>query len=199
MIAAEDAILVLLAAGRSTRFGSENKLRQNFLGKPLGLHVATALEAIPFHERIAVTDGSDLDYGSRFRIVHNDAPERGLASSLRLGIADAKESGARAVAIALADMPRVTAAHVYRLLDAAEGDDAVVVSSDGVHPMPPGVFGRGRFDFLLNLEGDQGARDLIRAGCHVVASPAELIDVDTPDDLERLWAMVTRDVTHRSG
>lgn len=198
MIAAEDTVLVLLAAGRSTRFGSGNKLEQGFLGRPLGLHVGTALEAMPFRERIAVTDGSDLDYGSLFRIVHNAAPERGMAWSLRLGIALAAECGARAVAIALADMPRITAAHVYRLLDAAEGDDAVVVSSDGVQLMPPGVFGRGRFDFLLHLEGDQGARDLVRAGRHVVASPAELIDVDTPEDLERLRAMVTHDVRHRS-
>lgn len=192
MIAAEDTVLVLLAAGRSERFGAENKLEQDFLGKPLGLHVATALEMMPFRERIAVTDGSNLDYNARsFRVVHNEESERGMAWSVRLGIACAKEQGAQAVAIALADMPRVTAAHVYRLLDAAEGDDAVVVSSDGIQPMPPGVFGRGRFDFLLNLEGDHGARDLVRAGRHVVTSPAELIDIDTPEDLERLRAMVT--------
>ncbi len=192
MIAAEDTVLVLLAAGRSQRFGAENKLEQDFLGLPLGLHVATALEAMPFRERIAVTDGSDLDYeGRHFRVVHNHDPARGMAWSLRLGIACAQERGAQAVAVALADMPRVTAAHVYRLLDAAEGDQAVVVSSDGTRPMPPGVFGQGRFDFLMALEGDQGARDLVRAGRHVVTSPAELIDIDTPEDLERLRAMVS--------
>lgn len=191
MVAAEDTVLVLLAAGRSQRFGRANKLEQDFLGTPLGLHVATALGAIAFRERIAVTDGSGLDFGAcRFRVVGNDAPERGMAWSLRLGVACARERGAQAVAIALADMPRVTAAHVYRLLDAADGDDAVVVSSDGTQPMPPGVFGRGRFDLLMALEGDQGARDLVRAGRHVVASPAELIDIDTPEDLERLRATV---------
>jgi molybdenum cofactor cytidylyltransferase len=191
MTRAEDTVLVLLAAGQSARFGAANKLEQDFLGTPLGLHVATALAAVPFRERIAVTDDCDLDYASRqFRIVHNDAPDRGMAHSLGLGIAAAKAQGAEAVVIALADMPRVTAAHIHRLLDAAQGDDAVVVSSDGTQPMPPGVFGKARFDFLMALEGDQGARDLVRAGRHVVTSPAELIDIDTPDDLERLRALV---------
>jgi molybdenum cofactor cytidylyltransferase len=191
MIAVEDTVLVLLAAGQSVRFGPENKLEQDFLGKPLGLHVATALEMMPFRERIAVTDGCTIDYASsHFRVVHNDAPDRGMSWSVHLGIACAKEQGAAAVAIALADMPRVTAAHLYRLLDAADGSDAVVVSSDGVAPMPPGVFGNGRFDFLMNLEGDHGARDLVRAGRHVITSPAELIDIDTPEDLERLRELV---------
>ena len=52
------------------------------------------------------------------------------------------------------------------------------------------VFGRGQFDFLLTLDGDAGARDLVRAGRHVVTSPAELIDIDTPEDLAALQALV---------
>jgi len=102
----------------------------------------------------------------------------------------AKDDGAAAVLIALADMPRVTAAHVYRMLDAADSADAVVASSDGEKPSPPALFGRGRFDFLLTLDGDAGARDLVKAGRHVVTAPAELIDIDTPEDLERLQALV---------
>ncbi len=33
------------------------------------------------------------------------------------------------------------------------------------------------------------ARDLVRAGRHVVTTPAELIDIDTPEDLDRLRAI----------
>ena len=43
--ALSDTVLVLLAAGRSQRFGDGNKLDEEFLGKPLGLHVAIALES----------------------------------------------------------------------------------------------------------------------------------------------------------
>ena len=31
-----------------------------------------------------------------------------------------------------------------------------------------------------------GARELVRRGHHIVVPPAELVDVDTPEDLERL-------------
>ena len=37
-------------------------------------------------------------------------------------------------------------------------------------------------------EGDEGGRALIRAGFHVVTSPDELIDIDTPEDLAALRA-----------
>ena len=192
MLTVEDTVLVLLAAGRSERFGDiSSKLEEEFLGRPLGLHVAVALEALPFRERIAVTGRAQLDYeGHGYRVLPNPDPAGGMASSVRIGIECAKARGAAAVLIALADMPRVTAAHVLRLFDAARNGDTVVASSDGHEPCPPALFGAERFDFLLSLEGDSGARDLVRAGRHVVTSPAELIDVDTPEELEKLRAMV---------
>jgi molybdenum cofactor cytidylyltransferase len=186
MIAAEHVALVLLAGGRSERFGSD-KLTQLYLGRPLGLHVVVALEAVPFRERIAVISRTTLDLaGCGYRVVHNDDPAAGMGRSLRLGVEAACENGAEAVLIALADMPRVTATHIYRLLDRAEGPDAIVASSDGVIPRPPVLFGRTHFDRLLLSQGDMGARDLVKRGHHVVTSPAELVDVDTPQDLAKL-------------
>lgn len=192
-IRVDKTVLVLLAAGMSQRFGETAKLHEDFLNRPLGIHVAVALQKMPFLERVAIVDAQPLPYGELgYRVIENRAPQQGMASSLHLGVAHAKECGADAVLIALADMPRVTAAHVYRLFDATEGTGlgAVVASSDGHAPKPPALFGRDRFDFLLALEGVTGARDLVRAGRHVVTSPAELIDVDTPADLERLRGLV---------
>ncbi|HEU0043162.1 nucleotidyltransferase family protein [Sphingomonas sp.] len=206
MIALEKTILVLLAAGQSQRFGDEDKLDELFLGKPLGLHVAVALEDMPFQERVAVVDSCRLNYADHgYRVIRNAHAAQGMASSLRVGVTCAKERGAYAVLVALADMPRVTAAHIYRLFDASTDLASVVASSDGYDPKPPALFGRERFDFLLSLEGAMGARDLVRAGRHVVTAPAELIDVDTPADLERLRALVhskeaiTRATARRTG
>lgn len=186
MIGAEQVALVLLAAGRSERFGSD-KLTQLYLGRPLGLHVVVALEAVPFRERIAVISQTQLDLaGCGYDIVRNDDPGAGLGRSLRLGVEAACTSGAEAVLIALADMPRVTATHIYRLLDRTEGADAIVASSDGVIPRPPVLFGNAHFDELLRSAGDMGARDLVKRGHHVITSPAELVDIDTPQDLAKL-------------
>ena len=186
----ERCVLILLAAGRSVRFGDLDKLQQDFLGKPLAFHVVTALEAMPFKARLAVCSGSDLDFASRgYRVIHNDDPGDGMSGSVKLGVAAARAIGCEAVVIALADMPRVTATHIYRLLEAASGRDAVIASSNGVHPTPPAVFWADQFEALLTLEGDEGARAMVRAGRHVIAPEAELLDVDRPEDLERLRSL----------
>jgi molybdenum cofactor cytidylyltransferase len=193
MIAVKDVTLVLLAAGRSERFGDiGSKLAQQFLARPLGLHVAVALEDMPFRERIAiVSPGCEIDYVPHgFNVLVNDDADGDMASSVRMGVECARATEAQGVLIALADMPRVTATHIYHILDAADDAATVVASSDGVSPLPPVLFGRDRFAEVLALKDDQGANAMIRAGRHVVANPAELIDVDTPEELERLRELV---------
>ncbi|WP_174291031.1 nucleotidyltransferase family protein [Sphingomonas bacterium] len=192
MLKVEECVLILLAAGKSERFGDiRSKLDQDFLGKPLGLHVAVALEDMPFQERLAVIDGLDLHYDHHgFTVIHNPDRDLGMSSSVKLGVTRAVELGAKSVLIALADMPRVTAAHLYRVFDASQGADTIVASSDGCDPKPPALFGAGQFDCLLALDGGTGARDLVKGGRHVVTAPAELIDVDTVEELERLRALV---------
>jgi molybdenum cofactor cytidylyltransferase len=187
MIPAERVALILLAAGRSERFGDRDKLAEPFLGHPLAQHVVTALEGVPFAARIAVCAGTGIDLARRgYEVVVNDAPAEGQSRSVRLGMAAAIAHDIDAVLIALADMPRVTAAQIWRLLDAARGEDDALASSDGVQPRPPALFGRTHFPVLERLVGDQGARELILKGRHIVTSAAELVDIDTPEDLERL-------------
>lgn len=186
MLEPQQVALVLLAAGRSRRFDGD-KLSEPFLDKPLAFHVVTALARVPFLTRIAIVSDTALDFASLgYRVVQNPDPSLGQARSLCYGVQAAKEAGADAVMVALADMPRVTASHIYRLFDAADGPATIVASSDGTHPMPPALFGRDMFGRLLDLEGDEGARDLVRRGHHVVASPAELVDIDTREDLAEL-------------
>ncbi|WP_445191729.1 nucleotidyltransferase family protein [Sphingomonas sp. Tas61C01] len=192
MLAVEKTVLILLAAGKSERFGDiGSKLDQPFLGKSLGLHVAVALEAMPFQDRVAIVDGAAIDYSPHgFTQIRNHDRTKGMSHSLHLGVTYAREVGAEAICVALADMPRVTAAHIHRLFDATTDAGSVVASSDGVEPKPPAIFGHAHFDVLMSLEGDAGARDMVKRGRHVVTNAAELIDVDTRDQLERLRALV---------
>lgn len=189
MIAPERTLLVLLAAGQSLRFGTVDKLTAEYLGRPLALHVVIALEDIPFMARVAITSGTQLDFGAfGYRVIGNPAPEAGLSGSVRLAAQAAQNAGADAVLIALADMPRVTAAHMLRLLEGLSTPNDVIASSDGINPSPPALFGAGRFAELANATGDEGARAMVRAGRHVIAGPGELVDIDTPEDLELLRA-----------
>ncbi|WP_375404361.1 NTP transferase domain-containing protein [uncultured Sphingomonas sp.] len=207
MIEVENTILILLAAGRSERFSDVgSKLDEEFLGKPLGLHVAVTLEDMPFQERIVIVRTCGIDYARhRFTLLRNDDPVGDIASSIRRGVACANERGADAVLLALADMPRVTAAHIRRMFDVAIDTHALVSSSNGIDTSPPALFGSEHFDHLMTIEGDRGPREMVRGGRHVVTAPAELIDVDTREELEQLRALIhspaplTRAAARRSG
>lgn len=201
MLAVEDTVLVLLAAGRSARFGgSASKLEQPLCGLPLGLHVAAALAGMPWRARLAViAPDCRLDYAQHgYTTAINPDRDSGMGSSLRRGVVEAMRYDPVAVVIALADMPCVTAAHVHRLFAAAGDEVAVVASSDGDSSLPPALFGRAHFDALTRASGDRGARDLIRSGQLVGTDAGELTDVDTPADLARLRAF-TRGAARRSG
>ncbi len=187
MIAAERTLLVLLAAGRSERFGEEDKLAETWRGVPLAMHVVTAMAEIAFLDRVAIVSDTALDFAPHgYRMIDNPAPETGLSGSVRLGVAAAQQAGAAALLIVLADMPCVTAALIGALLAAAEGPAAVVAASDGTRPSPPALFGAGRFDQLARAGGDAGGRALIRDGLHIITDAEDLIDIDTAADLERL-------------
>jgi molybdenum cofactor cytidylyltransferase len=182
----ERCALVLLAAGRATRFGGD-KLAAPLSGRPLLLHAVAALAALPFGWRVAVVAAGAPDLaGAGYRHVLNPDPAAGMAGSLRLGVAAAQAAGAAGILVALGDMPRVTPAHVRALFAASGAGDSCVASSDGVRAQPPALFGAGWFAQLAALDGDRGARDLLAAARLVRAGPGELADVDTPADLHAL-------------
>ena len=189
MIAAERTLLVLLAAGRSVRFGAEDKLAAEYRGRPLALHAVAALEEIDFLGRVAIVSTTRVDFArAGYAIVANPAPEVGMSGSLRLGVAAARECGAAAMLVALADMPHISARHIRRLLATADRADDAIASTDGTRLMPPALFAAGHFADLARLSGDTGARALLSTARAVAADPAELIDIDTPADLEALRA-----------
>jgi molybdenum cofactor cytidylyltransferase len=188
MLRPDDVALILLAAGRSRRFDGD-KLTEQLGGKPLAFHAVDALREVSFARRIAVVSAAAPDFAARgYETVENPDPGLGQASSLRHGIAVAGEANCAAALIVLADMPCITAAHVLRLIDSAEREDAIVASSDGGRAMPPALFGRRHFAELRGLTGDTGARELVSRGRLVAAPPEELVDIDTRADLEALRA-----------
>jgi len=184
MIAADAVAVLLLAAGTSTRFGPRDKLAEPLEGLPLGLHAARTLSQLPFAARVAVTrrGGPDFsDYG--FTPVDNPDPGAGQSGSIRLGLAEARAHGPKAVLIALADMPFVSLAHFEALLARFDQGHPVIGSTDGNQPGPPVLFGAALFDTLGDLSGDVGARTLLRSAALVTAFPSELADIDSPADL----------------
>lgn len=189
MIDAGDISAILLAAGESRRFGSDDKLLAPLAGEPLALHAARRIVALAPGRRIAVCRDADGALARRlvalgFEIIGNPRPERGLSHSLACGIAEAARGRETAALVCLADMPFVSAGHLDRLLDRFDpATTPVVGSSDGTAAMPPALFARALFDRLSASAGDRGGKALLAGAALVTASADELADIDRPEDL----------------
>lgn len=94
-----------------------------------------------------------------------------------------------AVLITLCDQPHVTTDPLQLLLSEFQANSALVVAAKyGKTIGVPAVFSRELFDQLIHLEGDKGARNLIRSRNDLVTIEidAAAIDIDTPSDVDQL-------------
>jgi molybdenum cofactor cytidylyltransferase len=183
---------LLLAAGRSTRFGAD-KLCAKLKGKAVIRWSAEALSAADV-VYVVIPPGADAITQALSRLdvsfVVNLARAEGMASSIRAGVA-ALDADVDAVIIALADQPLVSKDVVRALAErwrAGDVDAVVPEYRDGRgHPV---LFGRDCFAALQALRGDIGARSVLETlgdGVARVSVDADApADVDTPDALEAI-------------
>ena len=182
---------IILAAGKSSRMGSENKLTRMWRGKPLVRHVVDAAMASRL-DRFAVVTGHEAETVSailpsdtpQFR---NDAYETGMASSILAGTY--RLQGHAATMILLGDMPLVSSDHINLLIDAFESkksQSAIVAATCDGKLGNPVLFGLDWFAPLKVLEGDKGARTLIEENRHdlttIEIGEAAKRDFDLPAD-----------------
>ena len=186
---------IVLAAGSSTRLGRPKQLLP--VGQtPLLQCTLNMVRQTTLAPRILVLGGyADEVLGSidtrGFGVVHNPDYATGQASSLRAGLNALPES-IDAAAVILGDQPLVPPWLVIELAEAFDPAHHVAVRpsfSDG--PGNPVVLGRELFQALLALEGDIGARDVLRANRDrvkelPVPNRAAPRDVDTMSDFEAL-------------
>ena len=172
--------LILLAAGRSERFGSD-KLTVLFRGRPLWEWAAAAAESAGFESLyLVIGEHSRVTAREKWRPVVNPDAERGLGTSIAAGVCAAAHHDR--VVIALADMPLMEPAHL-RLLGQETG--AIFTRQPDGSAGNPAAFGQEPFAQLRTLDEDRGARSLSLPNALVIAPQTSdmLIDVDTPSDL----------------
>jgi molybdenum cofactor cytidylyltransferase len=187
----------VLAAGASQRFGGAKQLAV-LDGRPLLEHVLIAMAAAHL-DRVVVVLGAHADEVIEGVPMHGAEPvvcpewSEGLAASLRTGVAALE--GCDAVAVALGDQPRLSAAAVARVVSQRGRDELAVRATYGGVPGHPVLLERTLLARVPELRGDGGARDLLygvplrEVACDGLGSPD---DVDTPAELAELQAAIAR-------
>lgn len=185
---------VVLAAGRSSRMGTTNKLLADIQGLPMVRRVAeTALLA--GLDPVVVVLGHDAGQvrsaleGLPVRLVENPAHAQGLSTSVGVGIG-AVADGVDGAMILLGDMPWVSVADVRALMGAfspAEGRSICIPVAGGRRGNPV-LWSARHFVSLRALQGDVGARRLLAEHPHgvcevIVPDDGVLRDIDTPEAL----------------
>ncbi|HUO66977.1 MAG TPA: NTP transferase domain-containing protein, partial [Gammaproteobacteria bacterium] len=129
---------VVIAAGRSRRFGAE-KATAELLGKPLLMWAAERLGRSCALVAVNARPGSDTERLARARglpVLH-DAPgdAQGALAGVKAGLAWAEGLGARALACSPCDAPLLPDDVFERLIAAAGAGAAVAETADGRQPL----------------------------------------------------------------
>jgi molybdenum cofactor cytidylyltransferase len=190
---------IVLAAGASSRMGrTKGLLPCGDSGLTFAASVLLALRQGGVDDTIVVGRAGDdalrlevETHGGRF--VENPRPDDGQLSSLVAGLNVADHPGVRGVLVTPVDVPMIAARTVAALLDAFSMSPAPIVRAvhRGRHGHPV-IFSRAVFGELRRADASVGARAVVHA--HATAAidvevddPATLVDVDTPEDYERLF------------
>ncbi|HVG31816.1 MAG TPA: nucleotidyltransferase family protein [Pyrinomonadaceae bacterium] len=187
---------VVLAAGSSSRMGSPKQTLQ-FRGESLLRRSALAALGAGCFPVIVVTGAHselsrrELD-GINVREVLNALWETGMASSIKAGVEGLVSADAdiAAAVLLLCDQPHVTADIISNLIAAHQTTGRIVIASTyGESFGVPALFGRTLFAELAQLEGVDGAKQVIKrhaSEAHFLPFQGGEVDVDTPDDFSRL-------------
>ena len=191
---------VVLAAGAGSRFGG-GKLLSSVHGRPVLQHVLDRLADAGLEDVLVVLgEGAKaieaaIEWRTEGR-VRNPAPDAGLASSLRVGIAGVPEHVPAAL-IVLGDQPLLDPGVVRAILDAGVDPDRPIAApryaADGARN--PVLLHRSAFHLVDSIDGDHGLGPTLAARPSLVREvqvPGSNPDVDTRADLVRLlgtaWA-----------
>lgn len=188
---------VVLAAGLSTRMGQDKALLP-WQGETF---LSSAIRALqPLTDLVIVVAGDNEDNlapianGQAAFLIRNPSPEQGQFSSLQIGLNEVLNRGRDAAIVTLVDRPAPGAQTIEQLKDEfLKSDDriwAVVPEFGGKHGHPI-VIGREMIEAFLRAPAGSNARDVEHARQeHIryltVNDPFVSINVDTPEDLEKL-------------
>lgn len=191
---------LLMAAGHSRRFGSDKLLAPLPDGVSVARTSARNLKrALPNCIAVIRPDETELEahlHAEGMRVISCPDAHNGLGHSLAYAIRASEN--ANAWVIALGDMPCIKTETLRQVADKLrQGAQIVAPVFQGKRGHPVGICARFRSQ-LAGLQGDMGARELIRDHAGLLetfdcADPGTILDVDVPADLSTIGeSLITR-------
>lgn len=183
---------ILLAAGSSTRFGSENKLLMRIDGEAIVRRAVSSLveaEIGPIHVVVGHEADRVKSALSDFDVVFVNNPDyaAGQATSVRAGVASVPAATDAAV-FHLGDMPAVQPESIRLVVEAYRADvaDAIAAGYRGTRGNPV-LFDSRYFPELQDVSDDHGGRYVLmnsdRAAIVETGDSGVTADVDDREDL----------------
>jgi CTP:molybdopterin cytidylyltransferase MocA len=194
-ILAGSVAAVVLAGGRGSRFGDDTPKPLARLGnRPLIGHAVAAATLSGLRPVVVVVgyrgDEVAAAAGSLAQVIVNPHWEEGMSTSLRAALVALQgERGVSAVAVSLADQPRIGAEAYRRLAGASRQGADLAVATYGGKRGHPVLIGRRHWAEAMRMQGDEGARSLlarhpvVEVECDGTGTP---VDIDTLEDLAAL-------------
>ena len=193
--------VLLLAAGEGSRLGTHPKALLRKGGQTLLQRFSSAIQGFNPTEYIVVTGfhagaiESEIEKMNNslmhpIQVIQNPAPERGQASSVRLGLESLK-GGFDVLLVALSDQPDIGGREVQELLDIflnrEIGEEIILPMVEGRRGNPV-LFSRKAISAILANPGMVCRKymdahpDKVRA--MLTSNQAFVMDVDTPEDIQ---------------
>jgi len=188
--------IVVLAAGSSSRFGKTKQLL-SYNGSSLIQHVINEAVQAGLNPVMVVTGAyskevSNVIHQNNIQTVFNENWKQGIASGIVTGLKEitSQHPHIEKLILAVCDQPFVSAA-LFQQLNSEQiktGKPVVACAYAGTVGTPV-LFTKKYFDKLQMLQGDEGAKKVLKQNMGDVATvsfPQGSIDIDTPEDYHRL-------------
>ena len=191
-------VIVLLAAGKSSRFGSPKQLLKWKESNLLQHALETAKGSLATH--ITLVLGSNYDLitenidANSVEVIRNVSWEKGLGSSIAFGVKSVMKINPKVdgVLVMLGDQPLINSEYLNKIIASFYSNRKQIIAStyDNNKQGVPALFDACYFNELIELNDDQGAKRLIKkhsTNVKTIKCDIQNLDIDTLEDYESLF------------
>ena len=185
---------ILLAAGNSSRFGS-NKLLYPINNQPMYQHTIKLFQQLNTQKIILITKYPEIikKIDPNIHIIINNDTHLGQSHSMKLALKYliAQKRHFDGYLFSVCDQPYLQLTSLIKLSTTWQAKGGICALATNNKRGNPIIFSQKYLPDLLNISGDTGGRSILHKYPEEITlvettKPDELIDIDTPEILEKI-------------